>query len=423
MRKNTTHKLKNGLRVITVELKDFHSMTTFLAIKSGSRYELPNESGITHFLEHMVFKGTEKYPSTAQIAQALEGVGGNFNAWTSVDHTVYYNIVPKNEWQTGLEIPFQLAYRALLREKDLERERGVIIEEMKMIKDDPARYIYDISQEILFDNHSLGQSVIGNETTINSIQSDLMRSYRDSHYSMNQSVLAVVGSFDQDRVIESINNQVKDLQSHKNSNFQEFNDQSSPKVKLVTKETDQTHFVLALAHPSLSLKSQDLYTAKVLNTVLGRGMSSRLFLRVREEKGLAYSISSDVSNLEETGALSVSGGINTDKFIDALEAIEKELEILTKEKVNQTELEKAKKYLIGSYDMKSDQPLSLARNYALDELLSSQKDFEEIKEKIAQVNSDQVLDLAQKLFRAKNRTLAIIGPQKSDQQFQRFVGN
>ncbi|KKU43673.1 MAG: Processing protease [Berkelbacteria bacterium GW2011_GWA2_46_7] len=158
--------LPNGLQLVLIDLPSFHSVTNFLVIRSGSRYEDASNNGIAHFLEHMVFKGTKKYSNTSQLAEAIEGVGGYFNAWTANDHTAYWNSVPLSAWQRGIEVPFELAFNALLRPDDLERERGVIIEEIRRMRDDPSSFVDDLLGTVLFPNHPLGNSVIGSESNI-----------------------------------------------------------------------------------------------------------------------------------------------------------------------------------------------------------------------------------------------------------------
>jgi len=415
--------LENGLTVVEINLPNFHSITNFLAIRSGSRYEDKNNNGVAHFLEHMVFKGTQKYSDTAAIARAIEGVGGNFNAWTSVDHTAYYNTVPTRQWQVGMEVPFELAFRPLLRAEDLDRERGVIIEEIRMIQDDPARWVHDISEQILFDGHPLGQSVIGNEKTISKMSLDDFGNYHKSHYNPSQAVLIVVGNLQGLSIVDEAKKLSEKLVAKPKSVIEKFVGASKKNIKIINKKTDQTHFVLASADASLALPADTTYTAEVLSTVLGRGMSSRLFLHVREQKGLAYSIHADVSNMEDTGAISIYGGINTPKMERALEAVAIEMKNMQEELVGQQELEKAKAMLVGHYDIIGDKSSELARWYGLGMLLHKKETLQEAKERIGQVTAEQIRDLAKIVFAKNKLTLAVVGPYKDDSMFQAFLAD
>lgn len=418
--KHTT--LKNGLTLVEIDLPGFHSVTNFLAIRSGSRYENEKNNGVAHFLEHMVFKGTKKYPDTAAIAKAIEGVGGVFNAWTSVDHTAYYNTVPTEQWKIGLEVPFELAFRPILREEDLERERGVIIEEMRMIQDDPSRWVQDISEQILFQGHSLGRSIIGTEKTIENMSLTDFRDYHKAHYAPSQTLFVAVGGLKGLAIKEEVEKLSNELASKPKSTIDEFAASSKRALKVINKKTDQTHFVLALADPSLALPKDTTYAAEVLTTVLGRGMSSRLFLNIREKKGLAYSIHADVSSLEDTGAISIYGGINTPKIEKALAAVKEELDHLCQDLVSDDEMIKAKTMITGQYDIMSDQPSSLARWYGLGMLLNKKETLAEAREKILAVTSEDVRSLARGLFVEDKQTLAVIGPYDDDKIFKAFLG-
>lgn len=417
----TTKTTKNGLKVVLVNLPTFHTVTNFLAVRSGSRYEDSSNNGIAHFLEHMVFKGTDKYADTAEIAQAIESIGGYFNAWTSVDHTCYWNTVPESVWQVGAEMTVELAYKAKLDVKDLDRERGVIIEEIRRIQDDPASYVDDLSGQVLFAGNPLAQPIIGNEKNIKNMTIEQFKEYRQSHYSLKQSIFIAIGDLSDKDVVGEIEGLTANLPSVNQSVFEAVSAPSQKALKLLSKKTDQTHFVLGVAHPDLSMKNDRSYVGEVLNTILGRGMSSRLFLNVREQRGLAYSIHSSISTLEDTGAITIYGGINVDKIDEALQATKEELVKLQQEPVGEVELEKAKAYICGSYDIRADEPIELAKWYGLGTLLHKYETFEEAKEKISQVTAEQVQELAREAFDDERLTLALIGPYEEDQRFKDFL--
>lgn len=412
---------KNGFQIATIHIPTLHSITNFLAIRSGSRYEIAANNGIAHFLEHMVFKGTRKYPSPLVLARSIEGVGGYFNAYTSLDHTSYWNTVPLKHWQIGLELPFELAFRPLLLSADLERERKVIIEEIRMYQDTPMQYVEGLSQELVFAGNPLSRQIIGSIGNIKKMTIEQFHDYRRAFYHSGHALFIVVGNLKGVKVKEVIASQLKTVPEGKAAPLKLMTKPSSKAVKLLTKKTDQTHFVLAVSHPILKFAAAERFGAEVLSAILGQGMSSRLFLNVRERRGLAYSIRSSVEDLEDTGVISIYGGVNTAKFDEALQAVADELKRLQDEAVEEEELERAKTYLIGSYDLRSDNPSALARWYGADYLLGRRETFAQAQAKIAAVSSEDILRIARVLFERKYLTLAVIGPQKNDKNLRRFI--
>lgn len=416
-----THHLPNGFRIVVIDLPNFHSVTNFLAIRSGSRYEELANSGVAHFLEHMVFKGTQKYPDTLAIARAIEGIGGYFNAWTANDHTTYWNTVPASQLETGLDMCFELGFNALLRPADIERERGVITEEIRMIQDDPARHVDDLSGPLLYPDHPLGRSVIGTEDTIKKMTHQQFIDYRAAHYTPSQSLFIVIGRVSDHDVVSLVKERVGHLKAQPVSQPNLFQGHSQTAVKLQTKPTDQTHFILGVSAEMLGLNHDQLAVAEVLNAILGQGMSSRLFLNVREKQGLAYAIHSSISPFEETGVLSIYGGVNTKKIDQALLAIEQEIEQLQQDAVSPAELQKAQALLVGSYDLSSDRPIDLARWYGVGVLLGQDKTFDQAKAEVKAVTAQQVQTLAQQLLAKDRQTLTVIGPYPDDQRFRTFL--
>lgn len=414
--------LPNKLTLVTVNIPSFHTVTSFLVIRSGSRYENPKNNGIAHFLEHMVFKGTKSFDNTKDIAEAIEGVGGNFNAWTSNDHTAYYNTVPAREWQRGIQMPFELAFTPTLREEDLERERGVIIEEIRRMNDDPASLVDDKIGEILFPNNPLGYSVIGSEENINNMKIEDFRDYHAAHYAPSQSYFIVVGDLEGKDIESAVLEQCAHFKEKPVSETEFISAPSKKAIKLTNKKTDQTHFMLGTSDPELTMLGDSSAVATVLNAVLGRGMSSRLFLNIREKKGLAYSISSGYYGFEDTGAVVIYGGVNTSKIDLTLEALNEEFEKLMTEDVSDAELNKAKALIIGSYDLQADRPIDIATWYGTGYLLGSKKSFEQAQEEISKVTAQQVKELAKRIFNKERLALSVVGPYDSDEIFAKFLG-
>lgn len=413
--------LENGLKIMTIDLPSFHSITNFLVIRSGSRYENETNNGVAHFLEHLVFKGTRKYKDTAELSSVIDGVGGYFNAWTSNDHTAYWNVVPSAHWQLGVELPFELAFHPKLPSADMERERGVILEEIKMIQDDPARLVLDKIENALFADHPLGLSVIGTSENIKKMPIEAFKEYHQTHYAPNQALFIAVGATAGKDIVGEAEKLLEGITNKRSNKPQYFANYSTKSLSVTDKATDQTHFALGVASPRLSDLSSDSATANVLNTILGRGMSSRLFLNVREKKGLAYAIRSYFTSLEDTGSIIIHGGVNTDKISSTLEALEEEMRDLAENKVSVTELNKAKQQIIGAFQLKSDTPLELATWYGTNELLTKSQSFEEAILQTEKVSAEQVRELAQDLFVKDRLVLSVIGPYKDKTIFEQFL--
>lgn len=414
-------RLDNGLTIIKVHLPSFHTVTNFLVIRSGSRYETPQINGIAHFLEHMVFKGTKSFNNTRAIAEAIEGVGGYFNAWTSNDHTAYWNTVPQSQWQRGIQVAGELAFMPMLPEADLERERGVIIEEIRRMNDDPAHLVDDMLGQVLFPDHPLGYSVIGTEEIIRSVTIDDFRAYHQQHYAPSQAAFVVVGNLTGKDIDGTIVSLLGSHQAKEVSRPELMKTDSKTGLKLLNKKTDQTHFMLAVSDRTLALNKKERFVAVVLNAVLGRGMSSRLFLNIREQKGLAYSIHSSFDAFEDTGVVIVNGGVNTEKVHQTLEALDEEFAKLMNDQVSARELAKAKALITGSYDLSSDRPVDIATWFGTSTLLGMVESYEEAKVLVEAVTAKDIQKLARKILIKERQALAIIGPYSSDKQFRDWL--
>ncbi len=413
--------LPNGLKIIKINLPNFHTVTNFLVIRSGSRYETPEVNGIAHFLEHMVFKGTKSFANTKVIAEALEGVGGYFNAWTANDHTAYWNIVPAEQWQMGIQMSSELAFYPKLPASDLERERGVIIEEIRRMNDDPASKVDDLLGPILFPDSPLGYSVIGTEEIIKSVTIDDFKNYHKAHYLPSQAAFVCVGNLENKDIDGEIEKYLGQFSAGDVSKPAHVTKPSKAALSLLNKKTDQTHFMLAVSDPALGLTGKDRYIAQVMNTVLGSGMSSRLFLNIREKKGLAYSIGSSYHAFEETGIIQISGGVNTEKVHQTLFALDEEFVRLQDELVSAEELQKAINKLAGSFELSADRPVDMATWYGTDWLLGATETFEESVAAVKKVTAEQIQVLAKRVFTKDRQVLAVIGPYPADQKFKEFL--
>jgi predicted Zn-dependent peptidase len=406
--------LKNGLRVLTYEMPDVRSVSTIVFVKTGSRNESSKENGLSHFLEHMVFKGTKKYPSQAAVAEAIEGIGGELNAWTSYDHTAYWNKVPKERLSTSIDVVSEMILNPLLKPEDLERERGVIVEEIHRYQDIPQRYVEDLAMRLTFPDHPLGQFVIGTEENIRSFPTDEFKRYMQDWYKPKNMVAVVAGAADHGTVEKEFKERWDAFPDKPFGGVQLFkSSQKEPALEVFQKKTDQAHLMLVFR--AYSFEDPRRYTLALLNAILGEGMSSRLFMRIREQKGLAYSISSSVDHFEDTGVLYVHAGLNLGKLDDAIKAVVEELKILKERLVPGRELARVKEYLRGALSLSLDESEAMAGWFGKQELFENKTETpDEVIAKLSAVTEKQIQDVAKDIFVAKNANLAVIGPLKTE---------
>lgn len=402
--------LKNGLRVLTYEMPSVRSIATIVLVKTGSRNEQPAENGLSHFLEHMAFKGTKKYPSQLAVSEAIEGIGGELNAWTSSDHTAYWNKVPKGRLSTSVDVVSEMLLHPLLKAQDLDRERGVIVEEIHRYQDIPQRYVEDLAIQLTFPDHPLGQFVIGKEENIRRFPAEEFRRYMQDWYKPRNMVAVVAGAATHEAVVREFQERWEGLPDRAFGKAERFSsNQKEPSLHVYPKKTDQAHLMLVLR--AFSYDDPRRYALALLNAVLGEGMSSRLFMRIREQKGLAYSIFSSTDHFEDTGTLYIHAGLNLGKLDDAIKAIVEELKILREQPIPARELTRVKEYLRGALSLSLDESDAMAGWFGKQELFENKTETpDEVIEKLMAVTEKQVRDVAQDIFVAANTNLAVIGP-------------
>ena len=366
--------LANGLRVVTAEMPDSHSVTASIAVGTGSRYEQYSKNGgVSHFLEHVLFKGTKRYPSPEAISQAIDAVGGTTNAFTSSDITDYYIKVPARHRQLPLKILADMVARPLLVPSEINRERRVVIEEMNILRDNPARLIQMLVPELLFPDNPLGHDTIGSEEVINHITPRAIRSYVETHYRPGNMVVSVAGRLKHDEVVTQASTLLGNLSVGETPEFVPIGPKPSSKlVSSRVKDINQTH--LMLVSRAYRYGDPRSVIADVMSAVLGRGPSSRLFMSVRERQGLAYSISCDMACYVDTGLHEIYAGVNLDKTEQALDSIWEKLKRLRNELVDRKELRKAKEQLCAALEMDAENNLNVAEELGLQLVL-----YDEIK--------------------------------------------
>lgn len=413
--------LKNGLTLITIDEPHLDSVTTLVAVGAGSRYETKRINGISHFLEHMFFKGSTKFPSAEKIATLVDGIGAVNNAATDKEVTYYWIKSAAKHIDLSLDILSSMIKEPLLSQEEIDREKGVIIEELRMFRDNPSRYIWDLYEQLQFGDQPLGWDIGGEEKTVTSINREDMFSYMDSLYSPSNMALVLVGKLPKN-IEQMAKNYFLSLPERNKFSCKPYQKkkQSKAKVDIFYKATDQANIVLGVE--GFDRYDSKRYVARILGALLGEGMSSRLFIQVRERRGLAYHVNAHHSSYKDAGSFTVFAGLKLEKVYEGLEVILAELEILSSEKVTDEELQKAKEMIRGRVALQSESTNFLAEyfgtNFVLDRKIET---FDEILKKIDKVTKDDVQILAKELFVSQNYNLQVIGPFKNVKKFENLL--
>ncbi|MDD5147643.1 MAG: pitrilysin family protein [Candidatus Daviesbacteria bacterium] len=419
MHKITT--LKNGLTLITVNLPHLDSVTTLVAVGAGSRYETKKTSGISHFLEHMFFKGSSKFPTAEKIATLVDSIGAVNNAATDKEVTYYWIKSAVKHIDLSLDILSSMVKESLLSEEEIDREKGVIVEELRMYRDNPAKYVWELYERLQYGDQPLGWDIGGTEKIITSFNRGDFISYMDSLYSPSNMALVIVGKLPRD--IEKLAEKYfLSLPKRSNYKFKPFKkiDQKKSKVSIFYKDTDQVNLVLGVE--GFDRYDEKKYIARVLASLLGEGMSSRLFIQIRERRGLAYNIGAFNGNYKDTGAFTVYGGLKLEKMYEGLEVILAEFKKLISGKIADEELQKAKEMIRGRFALQSESTNFLAEYFGTTFVLDRKiETFEEILKKIDKVTNEDVQNLAEELFVKNRYNLQIIGPLKSADKFESIL--
>ncbi|MEI7745366.1 MAG: pitrilysin family protein [Chloroflexota bacterium] len=403
--------LPNGPRVISARLPGSRSVSVAAYVLAGSRLEGPGEAGVAHFMEHLTFKGTAAYPTSRAISEAIEGVGGSANAATDRESTVYWARVPRREAATALRVLGELVTRPTLADADIDQERTVIVEEIRSYLDDPSEYCQMLMQQALFGDGSLGREICGDEDGIRGLPAQAIRDFWSARYRAANTVVAVAGDIEHDEVMARVAAAFGSEERVPQSVEPAPSLPAGPRYLPGKRDTAQAQ--LAIGVPGLPRDHPDAWNMAVLNAVLGDGMSSRLFLGVREEKGLAYDVSSGIVEYADCGALEVSAGVDPVNLPAAVEAILAELSRMTADVVPAEELAKAKAYLSGGLELRMDDTRHLAswvggqeamhdRVYTLDEALAA----------VEAVQAPDIQRLAASLFHDDALRMAAVAPAR-----------
>ncbi|MDP3996673.1 MAG: pitrilysin family protein [bacterium] len=410
--------LSNGLRLITVPMKDNPTVTVMVLVEAGSKYESKDISGISHFLEHMCFKGTGARPTALHIAKELDSIGSQCNAFTSHEFTGYFAKADYKHKDKILDIVSDLYLNPTLPEKEIEKEKGVIIEEINMYEDLPQRKVGELFFEVLYGDQPAGWNIVGTKETVKATTRDALAEYRERNYVSGATTVLICGNIDEEAAKNAVMEKFTAIsagEKHKKTKVEEL--QASPAVCASYKKTDQSHVVIGA-------RTFDVYdkrnaTLKVLTAILGGGMSSRLFQKVREEMGAAYYVRAETDAYTDHGYLAVSAGVQHGKIKEVIEAILGEFKKIKENTVEDEEVKKAKDYLTGNFLLSLESSDSLADYYGYQEVLKKElKKPEEAVAEINAVNAGHVYDLAKDIFKNEKLNMAVIGPYEETKEFE-----
>jgi predicted Zn-dependent peptidase len=417
------HILENGLRIFLVPVPSFQSISMGIFVRVGSRYEQAAEAGVSHFIEHMLFKGTIMRPSAKIIAETIEGVGGVSNAYTSQEATVYYAKAAAVQASTVINVLADMVKQPLFDPAEFEKERYVIGEELNMIYDSPDSWASVLLDQVMWPDHPLGQNIVGTPTSLSNLSRDSLASFFKASYHPQNALVAISGAFEPENVIAELTSLLADWEPAPVPQFDSAPPaQTQARWHVEDRPIEQGHLCLAL--PGLSRQDPDRYALSVLNAILGEGMSSRLFLNIREDKGLAYAVDSSLNLLQDTGSLVVYAGVDPGRAPEALQAVLSELERLRIESVPLAELHKAKEYLKGRLVLGLEDSFSRAAWVAYQALfMDDLKTPQEVLQAYDAVTAADVLAVAQKVINPAAYNLAVVGPFGQGEALGRLIGD
>jgi predicted Zn-dependent peptidase len=424
-----TEKLKNGLNCVYVPVAGTRAVTFMVLVPIGSRYETKKLGGASHFVEHLMFKGTKKRPTSLDISRELDSVGAQFNAFTNKDYTEYYIKINSSKSELALDILSDMLFNSCFDAEEIKKEKGVIIEEIKMYEDNPSFAVENIYEQLMFGDHPLGRGIAGTIKGIKNITRDELYDYFLRAYRPENMVLAVAGNID--RNIQKLIKKYyfipkKNISKISKDNYQQFNwpKKSLPlekRVKVQKRKIDQAHVIIG--YPGIKITDLRRYALAVMMNILGGSMSSRLFVEVREKRGLAYKIRASAFSHRDVGGLQIESGLDTKRLAEAFATINNECEKMRNFEVSKKELNDAKNNLAGSLALSMEDSSTQASWYALKYWFENDlNNYQAEIKKIRQVTASEIKKLAHELLCPSKRRFAVISPfEKKD--IIKFINN
>lgn len=408
MRKKIT--LDNGLRIILAPKSDSLAATVLVLVEAGSKYETKEINGISHFLEHMCFKGTEKRPKSIDIASELDGIGAAYNAFTGHEYTGYYAKSQPKHFEKILDVVSDVYLNSIFNQQEINKERGVIIEEINMIEDAPMKKIGYVFLDLLYGDQPAGWDIAGRKEVIKKLNRDDFIKYHNEHYLAQSSLVVVAGKFDEEEAIEKIKSAFGGVKSgEKTPKIKILEQQGKPEILLKYKKTDQTNLILGVR--AFDIFDKRKYALQILGDILGGSMSSRLWQKVREKMGAAYYVRVEADLFTDHGFLAMAAGVDNKKIESVISAALEEFKKITEESISQKEFERAKEHLIGHLFLSLETSDEIAGFYGGQEILTKKLTApEEIAEKIQAVKAEEIQEVAADIFKNEKLNLALIGP-------------
>lgn len=410
--------LDNGLRILTTPMPHIRSVSVGIFTGVGSRYETETERGISHFIEHMMFKGTEHRPSAQQIAEAIEGLGGVMNATTGNEVTTYWAKVAHHHLPVALDVLIDMFRHSRFEPGEVEKERQVIIQEISALMDLPDSWVHVLIAQLIWPAHPVGWQIAGTKESVADITRQDMLDYIASSYTPRNTVISLAGKLEHDGVLDQLAKELGAWRAQSMRSFLPVTDiPAGPNLRVEFKDTEQAH--LCVGPRGLSLDDPDRFKLRVLNAILGEGMSSRLFLEIREKRGLAYSVGSYASYLRDTGAIVLYAGVAPHRAEDVVTAMMEQLNLLREQAVPEVELSKAKEFTKGRILLGMEDTFANAQWVGQQEVLDQEVlTVDQVIEHLGAVTSADVQEVAQRLFATEQLNLALIGPFEEEESFR-----
>jgi len=412
--------LDNGLRIITSTMPQTRSVSVSFFIGTGSRYEADSQAGISHFIEHLCFRGTARRPTAHDISTAIEGVGGILNGGTDKELTVYWCKVAQPYLETALNVLVDMLINSRFDPEDIEKERQVIIEEINMSNDSPQQRMGMLIDELLWPGHPLGRDIAGNRDSVGNITREIMLGYLAGHYHPGNTVIAAAGDIQHKEMVSMVEQALGKWKGQQpQTGFLTFEEAPFPRLRIESRELEQVHLCLAL--PGLPLLHPKRFAIDLLNVILGEGMSSRLFTNIRDKLGLAYSISSYIDHFLDTGSLIIAAGVEIKNLQVAVKAIIEELNQL-RATIPEPELNKAKEFTKGRLLLRMEDSRSVAGWMGGQELLTGRiLTIDEVVSIVDSITAEELQTLARELLTGEKLRLAIVGPVPPDEPLEELL--
>jgi predicted Zn-dependent peptidase len=411
----------NGLRVVTTPVPTAQSVSVNVFVGVGSRGEDRQSNGLSHYLEHMLFKGTEKRPSAIAIAEAIEGAGGVLNAYTAKELTCYWNQVPYDRLELAMDVVADMVVSSLLDAEEIDRERSVVQQEIKRAYDQPSAWANELLSRASSGDQPVGWPIAGTEETVGSLQRQHFVDHVRTWYVPNNMVLSVAGNTERSQVVEAARRYFDSLEKRPVPAFEPAQHEV-PQERVLVEKREIAQSNLALGLRALSRTDPDRYALMILNSILGRGMSSRLFKEVRERRGLAYAVGSGVSRHNDTGLLTISAGVSAENLREAAQVILEEVFKLCDQPVPEAEMTKGRDYTVGTFRLSLETPMALAQRAGESLLTTGEiEPIEEVVAKLEAVTADDVMRVARRLFRREGVSAAVVGPGAGQDEMEALV--